>query len=79
MFGGEPSADIKSRFYDSEGNTFDYVYEIESDTLTIWGGERGSPASFHGRFSADGNTFSGGWKWLGGGFDLVGTRAGTQQ
>src|SRR5688572_26602592 len=34
-FGGEPSADIKSRFYGSGGETFDYVYEMEGDTLTI--------------------------------------------
>ena len=39
-FGEEPSEDIKSRFYDSTGNTLDYVYELEGDTLTIWGGRR---------------------------------------
>jgi hypothetical protein len=33
-FGAEPSADIRSRFYDSMGNTLDYVYELEGDTLT---------------------------------------------
>ncbi len=33
-FGAEPSADIKSRFYSNTGDTIDYVYEIESDTLT---------------------------------------------
>ena len=27
-FGEEPSADIKSRFYDSMGNTLDYTYEL---------------------------------------------------
>ena len=36
QFGAEPSKDIKSR-YDSMGNTFDYVYEVEDDTLTILG------------------------------------------
>jgi hypothetical protein len=66
-FGGEPSEDIKSRFYDSEGNTFDYVYEIEGDTLTIWGGERDSPAYFKGTFSADGKTNKGAWVYPGGG------------
>ena len=25
--------------------TLDYVYEVDGDTLTIWGGEKGSPAS----------------------------------
>lgn len=33
-FGETPSPDIKSRIYDTMGNTFDYVYEIEADTLT---------------------------------------------
>jgi hypothetical protein len=67
QFGAEPSEDIKSRFYDSEGNTLDYVYELEDDTLTIWGGEKGSPAYFRGTFSADGNSNTGGWVYPGGG------------
>lgn len=70
----EPSADIKSRFYDSEGNTLDYVYELEGDTLTIWGGEKGSPAYYRGQFSADGNTLTGRWVWPGGGYDSTSTR-----
>ncbi|HEX5882378.1 MAG TPA: hypothetical protein VF468_29270, partial [Actinomycetota bacterium] len=37
-FGEPPSPDIHSRFFDSTGNTLDYVYELEGDTLTIWGG-----------------------------------------
>lgn len=45
-FGGEPSEEIKSRFYDSSGNTLDYVYEPHDDgTVTIWGGEKGLPTS----------------------------------
>lgn len=38
-----PSEDVKSRFYDDHGNTLDYTYELDGDTLTIWGGEKGSP------------------------------------
>jgi hypothetical protein len=66
-FGAERSADIHSRYYGGQGETFDYVYEIEGDTLTIWGGERGSPAYFQGTFSPDGNTLSGAWVYPGGG------------
>jgi hypothetical protein len=66
-FGAEPSEDIKSRYYDTMGNTFDYVYEVEGDTLTIWGGEKGSPAYYRGTFSADGDSFSGDWVYPGGG------------
>jgi len=66
-FGEEPGKDIKSRIYDNMGNTFDYVYEPEGDTLTIWGGEKGSPAYYQGQWSADGNTNSGAWTYPGGG------------
>lgn len=66
-FGEEPSADIKSRYYGNSGETFDYVYEMEGDTLTIWGGEKGSPAYYKGTFSPDGNTLSGEWVYPGGG------------
>jgi hypothetical protein len=68
VFGAtEPSRDIKSRYYDNQGNTFDYVYELEGDTLTIWGGERGSPAYFRGDFSSGGDTLAGAWVYPGGG------------
>jgi hypothetical protein len=66
-FGAEPSEDITSRFYDNLGNTLDYVYELEGDTLTIWGGEKGSPAHYRGNFGDDGDTLSGEWVYPGGG------------
>jgi len=65
--GEAPSEDIKSRFYDSMGNTLDYVYELDGDTLTIWAGEKGSPAYYQGQWSDDGNTNSGAWVYPGGG------------
>ena len=74
-FGSEPSEDIKSRFYSFlDGMTLDYVYEMEGDTLTIWGGEKGSPAYYKGTFSEDGNTLKGGWVYPGGGYEAVSTR-----
>jgi hypothetical protein len=66
-FGAEPSEEIKSRFYSNMGDTLDYVYELEGDTLTIWGGERGSPAYAKSEFSEDANTGSGEWVYPGGG------------
>ncbi len=75
LFGEEPGKDIKSRFYGSGGETFDYVYEVEGDMLTIWGGERGSPAYYKGQFSKDGNTLTGGWVYPGGGgYKAISTR-----
>jgi hypothetical protein len=51
LFGStEPSKDIRSRFYSDSGDTLDYVYEVTARTLTIWGGEKGSPAYFKGDF-----------------------------
>jgi hypothetical protein len=67
QFGAEPSEDIKSRYFDTMGNTFDYVYEIEGDTLTIWAGEKGSPAYYRGTFNPDGNSVAGDWVYPGGG------------
>lgn len=71
----EPSDDILSRYYGSDGSTLDYVYEIDGDTLTIWGGERNSPAYYRGTFSEDGNTVDGAWVYPGGGgYDSTMTR-----
>jgi hypothetical protein len=66
-FGEEPGEEIKSRWYDNMGNTLDYVYELDGDTLTIWGGEKGSPAYYKGEFSDDGNTITGRWVYPDGG------------
>ena len=74
-FGAEPSEDIKSRVYSNTGDTLDYVYELEGDTLTIWGGEKGSPAYYRGTFSEDGNTLTGAWHYPGGGgYEATSTR-----
>jgi hypothetical protein len=66
-FGEEPSKDIRSRIYDTMGNTFDYTYEVNDETLMIWGGEKGSPAYYEGKWSDDGNTNVGAWHYPGGG------------
>ncbi|MDA4892346.1 hypothetical protein PFZ55_36295 [Streptomyces sp. MS2A] len=64
---GEPAGtDVVSRFYDSQGNTLDYTYELEGDTLTIWGGPKGSPAYFRGEFRDD-TVMDGAWVYPGGG------------
>jgi hypothetical protein len=76
-YGAEPSAEIKSRFYSGTGDTLDYVYELEGDALTIWFGERGSPAYYRGEFSDDGNTLAGAWHYPGGGgYEAISTRVG---
>lgn len=70
----EPSEEIKSRYYDNQGNTLDYVYELDGDTLTIWGGEKGSPAYYRGTFSDDGDALVGAWVYPGGGYESTAIR-----
>jgi hypothetical protein len=62
-----PSDDITSRYFDDHGNTFDYVYDLDGDVLTIWGGERGSPAYYRGTFIDGGDRLTGAWVYPGGG------------
>lgn len=71
----EPSKEIRSRFYHFvTGQTLDYVYELVDDTITIWFGEKGSNNRYKGKFSPDGNSSSGAWKWPGGGYETTMTR-----
>jgi hypothetical protein len=70
--GEEPSKEIRSRFYSSnDGLTLDYVHELVGDTYTIWFGEKGSNNRFVGRFTHDGDCYSGAWKWPGGGYHVT--------
>jgi hypothetical protein len=73
---GEPvGTDVSSRFYDSMGNTLDYVYELDGDVLTIWAGAKGSPAYFRGSFSEDDHVLDGAWVYPGeGGYASTMTR-----
>jgi hypothetical protein len=76
MPGAEPADSITGRLYTNHGETLAYVCEIDGDTMTIWMGEKGSPAVYTGTFSADGNTIEGGWEWPGGGYQETMTRVG---
>ncbi|MFC5824441.1 hypothetical protein [Nonomuraea insulae] len=71
----EPSQDVHSWYFDNDGSTLAYVYEIEGDTLTIWGHEKNSEAYYRGTFSADGTSVTGAWVYPGGGYpsDMVRT------
>jgi hypothetical protein len=74
MPGSEPSDAITGRLYTSQGDTLAYVCELDGDTMTIWMGEKGSPAVYKGAFSADGITIEGAWEWPGGGYKETMTR-----
>jgi uncharacterized protein DUF1579 len=71
---------LKSYFFSNHGPgpfggvALEYVWEVGDDTLTIWGGYVGSPASFKGKFGDDRNTVTGRWEWPGGGYEATMTR-----
>lgn len=73
-FGGEPGREITSRTYTADGETLDYVYELDGDVLTIWGGHRDSESKYVGTFSADDQRLHGTWSWPGGGYTTTSTR-----
>lgn len=76
-YGEEPSRDIRSHYYGfAEGETLDYTYEVTDDALTIWMGERDSPAYYRGTFDAEATTLTGAWHYPGGGgYSTVSTKA----
>ncbi|GAB2967798.1 hypothetical protein GCM10023080_033140 [Streptomyces pseudoechinosporeus] len=65
---------ISSRAYTDSGDTLDYTWELQGEVLTIWGGQKGSPAFARATFSADHNTLTGAWQWPGGGYEFSATR-----
>lgn len=68
----EPQPQIRSRFYGEDGATLDYEYELDGDVLTIWGGEKGSPAYCRG-VHKDG-VIEAEWVWPGGGYTATLTK-----
>lgn len=74
--GAEPADAITGRLYTSTGDTLLYTCEADDKTLTIWFGEKGSPAVYRGEWSDDGNTLDGEWEWPGGGYKETMTRVG---
>ncbi|MEV4543303.1 hypothetical protein [Micromonospora echinaurantiaca] len=59
---------LRSHFFGQSGEILEYTYEVAGDTLTIWFGDRSSPAKFEGRFNADFTVNTGRWVWPGGGY-----------
>ena len=68
------SGTLKSHYFGSTGDILEYVYEVTDRELTIWFGEPGSPARYHGTFDAGANSATGAWSWPGGGYDSTMTR-----
>jgi hypothetical protein len=70
----QPSEICTSHLFDNMGNAWEYVWEIDDNAITIWTGYIGSPATYRGGFSNNGNILSGRWSWPGGGYESTLTR-----
>lgn len=69
------SADIWSRAYIfTDGSTFDYVYAMSGNDLTIWFGHRGSDNFMKGTIDPVAGTMRAAWQWPGGGYSVSGAR-----
>jgi|CZKI01.1.fsa_nt_gi hypothetical protein len=60
-----------SRMFDNFGDRFGYEWSVVGDDIRIAFGRRGSGNSFTGKFSANGDSNSGAWKWPGGGYSTT--------
>jgi hypothetical protein len=63
-----------SHYFENTGNTFDYVWEVGDESLTVWTGYVGSSVFFRGTFSTDASAIHGCWEWPGGGYEETLTR-----
>ncbi len=76
----ESNDNLKSYFFGNTGPgpfggvALEYVWEVDEDTLKIWGGYVGSPASFEDEFGDDHDTVAGRWDWPGGEYEATMTR-----
>ncbi len=59
----EETGTLRSRLMGTDGSRFMYTYGFKGDTMYYWFGEKGSDNYSEGRFSADGNTIAGRWRW----------------
>ncbi len=70
----EDTQTLRSHYMDTRGDNFTYTWEVQGDRLRIWFGEKGSDNFYEGKFSPDGNSGTGRWKWPGGGYEATMTR-----
>ena len=70
----EETQTLRSHYMDVHGSNFAYTWEVDGDDVRIWFGGKGSDNFFEGRFADDGASYSGSWRWPGGGYDVRLTR-----
>jgi hypothetical protein len=72
----EDTQTLRSHYMEIHGANFTYTWELEGETIRIWFGEKGSENFFEGRFSEDGDSYAGDWRWPGGGYAATRRRIG---
>lgn len=66
---------LKSHLFGGSHEILKYTWEVSGDTLTIWYGDKDSPARFVGTFNEDRSANTGAWEWPGGGYQSNMVRA----
>jgi hypothetical protein len=70
----EDTQTLRSHYMDTRGSNLTYTWELQGDILRTWFGDKDSNNFFEGKFSRDGNSYSGKWQWPGGGYEATMTR-----
>jgi hypothetical protein len=71
-----PGEDVMGHWFESStGSHYLYIWEVDDKSVTFWLEGRDSGMAFKGKFVDDHKTISGTWKWPGGGYDLIMTKA----
>ena len=70
----EDTQTLRSHYLDTNGSNFTYTWELDGGRIRIWFGDKDSDNLFDGHFSEDGNSYSGRWRWPGGGYEATMTR-----
>jgi hypothetical protein len=72
----KPSEEVIGHWFESStGSHYTYIWEVDDKSMNFWLESRDSGMAFKGTFGDDHKTISGTWKWPGGGYDLVMTKA----
>jgi len=74
-FGATSAADVVTSAPTPTPAIRSITYELEGDTLTIWGGAEGSPAYSRATFDDQRRTLTAARHWPGGGYTFTMTRA----
>jgi hypothetical protein len=71
----EDTQTLRSHYMDNNGSNFTYTWKVKGKTIQIWFGNKDSDNFFEGKFSKNGNSYSGKWQWPGGGYEATMTRS----